>query len=147
MNEHKESRFEKIKFSEIPRTNRVVVYGTKGGSAPYLTQAILDKAELLEKEIDTFYCSDSGRFQDAFFNREFDPEGNQINIDTLPSGVIVCSEIRQYDPWNGNGMTIEAFVDKDSRGLTFFDTVAQLCDPHGVPIVKNEQTVDDFRQQ
>lgn len=133
-----------MESESVERTDRVVIYGAMAGTAPALNRHILDTAKRFDVERDVDLCTNSGFWKEAFFGLK--PALGSDQKPTIPGLVIVSGGIRQYDPWNGNGMTIDSFSELDPKGRTFFDHVSSLCDQWGVPIVKNNQEPDDFQE-
>lgn len=131
-----------MESESVERTDRVVIYGAMAGAAPALKRHILDTAKRFDIKRGVDLCTNSGFWKEAFFGLK--PVLGSDQKPTIPGLVIVSGGIRQYDPWNGNSMTIDSFSDLDTSGRTFFDHVSNLCDQWGVPIIKNNQEPDDF---
>ena len=116
----------------VATPNRVVIFGSNLSGAGLLAEEF--QQYLIDAGIENPLVElqrDQALINEAFYGRR-----NPEERITLPRGVIAFSEMRQYDPWDGKGMSIRTYHSRSLEGRTAFDDIKKLCQRHKIPLVK-----------
>ena len=137
----KQSKINKIK--QILRINgeeqeayhekrqQVVVLGSVRSGANNIAQNVeltLDEASI--DHLETKIVNDVAKIETMILG--LDPK-DEDKRPTIPMGVILMSQMRQYNMLNGNGMPISTIEDQNGSGMTVYDIVKNLCDQYEIP--------------
>jgi hypothetical protein len=105
--------------------NTVLIFGSRVSRAYELAakfQAYLEEKNLPNPDV--YAIGDAGLIEKTFLSLD---ELGKLN---LPKGVILLPEMRQNDPFTGNGMSLDTY----HCGIDKF--VESLCNKYGVPLIK-----------
>ena len=127
--------------------NRVVVYGSRLSGALDLARELgryLEERGVSQPQVVGW--RDAGYLRQAFFDEPLPhevidgpislPSGKVTDapVRTLPRGVVVFPEMRQYTEMGG--MFLDTYESKDFYGKSTFDHIRELCERHGVPYLR-----------
>jgi hypothetical protein len=139
----------------LRRDARFIAYGSRMSGAQELVLEIRKQLEENgQPDVEICMSRDVSFIEDVFYNRErrgqpkpyaqkalgslvSTSEAQLLNQNTLPQGVLIFPEMRQYSPM-GPGMTIP----------TPYERIEELCARQGVPFVHVErlETVEEIEQ-
>jgi hypothetical protein len=127
----KESKINKLKQilkingeeqeAQYEKRQQMVVLGSVHSGAKHIAQDVelaLDEASV--DHIETKIVNDVAKIESMILS--VDPEA-QGNNPTVPMGVILMSQMRQYNMLNGKGMPISTTEDQNGSGMTVYDIV------------------------
>ena len=137
----KESKINKIKQilkmngeeqeTQYEKRQQMVVLGSVRSGANHIAQNVevaLDEASV--DHLDTKIVNDVAKIESMILG--IDPK-DEDKRPTIPMGVILMSQMRQYNMLNGNGMSISTTEDQNGSGMTVYDIVKNLCDQYEIP--------------
>lgn len=114
----------------LARSNRIVVFGSRGSGAGDLVVAL--REFLSEKGIHNPAVSFSrniDRISEVFYGSK-----NPGDIETIPKGVVTFPTMRLYDLGGGLDVPTYGYAPGDRTGAPI-EQIQALCDKHGVPLV------------
>lgn len=121
------------------KADRVVVYGSNTSGVQTITIVLETYLERMGKNYTVEAVRDAGLINQAFYN--IDEERNiksPQNQRTVPKGVVVLPEMRQY--YDGKGMFLGTYTTSDGQGGTIFTLIRGLCKQNNVPLVNFRRT-------
>ena len=121
-----------------PVDNRIIVFGSaqNGVNTIATDSGVFLRNKGLSDDYIVVIQRDASYIGSFFYNRVPGTPWEQQSGVTVPKGVIILPDMRQYDPRSYMGMTISTYYSKDWDGKTPFDHIKELCEKSGVPYVE-----------
>lgn len=133
-------RSQSIEISSIVQEDRVLVMGARISGAEALAsefQQFIEGKDLSHVRVELL--RDAGFIEHAFFGTTMEEDPGTLQKKSIPLGVILLPEMRQYDE-RGSGM----FLNTYQCGISKY--VEGLCRQHGVPLVEIRPAVEEDNQ-
>lgn len=127
----------------VVHRNRILVLGSRLSGAFTLAdnfQEYLEKAGIPNPDVEVL--RDAGMIKDAFLGRGYSEANKHLEDGTLPRGVILFPEMRQYTP-SGSGMSLQTY----ECGIDEY--VEGLCAEYGVPLaeIRPNDSLDQLNEE